>query len=42
MAVTVMAGLLFATVLTLIVVPVLYVMFYQYRPDTPPVVPADR
>jgi multidrug efflux pump subunit AcrB len=38
MAVTVMAGLLFATVLTLIVVPVLYVMFYHYRPDTPPVV----
>lgn len=37
MAVTVMAGLLFATVLTLIVVPVLYVIFYHYRPDTPPV-----
>jgi multidrug efflux pump subunit AcrB len=37
MAVTVMAGLLFATVLTLIVVPVLYVIFYKYRPDTPPV-----
>jgi multidrug efflux pump subunit AcrB len=37
MAVTVMAGLLFATVLTLIVVPVLYVIFYRYRPDTPPV-----
>jgi multidrug efflux pump subunit AcrB len=37
--VTVMAGLLFATVLTLIVVPVLYVMFYHYRPDTPSVVP---
>ncbi len=36
MAVTVMAGLLFATVLTLVVVPVLYVMFYRYRPDTPP------
>lgn len=39
MAVTVMAGLLFATVLTLIVVPVLYVIFYRYRPDTPPVSP---
>lgn len=37
MAVTVMAGLLFATVLTLIMVPVLYVLFYRYRPDTPPV-----
>lgn len=37
MAVTVMAGLLFATVLTLIVVPVLYVIFYRYRPDTLPV-----
>jgi multidrug efflux pump subunit AcrB len=37
MAVTVMAGLLFATVLTLIMVPVLYVMFYHYRPDTLPV-----
>jgi multidrug efflux pump subunit AcrB len=36
MAVTVMAGLLFATILTLIVVPVLYVIFYRYRPDTPP------
>lgn len=31
MAVTVMAGLLFATVLTLIVVPVLDVIFYGYR-----------
>jgi multidrug efflux pump subunit AcrB len=39
MAVTVMAGLLFAEVLTLIMVPVLYVMFNKYRPDTPPVVP---
>jgi len=37
MAVTVMAGLLFATIPTLIVVPVLYVIFYRYRPDTPPV-----
>jgi len=36
MAVTVMAGLLFAEVLTLIMVPVLYVTFYKYRPDTPP------
>jgi multidrug efflux pump subunit AcrB len=36
MAVTVMAGLLFAEVLTLIMVPVLYVIFYGYRPDTPP------
>lgn len=36
MAVTVMAGLLFATVLTLIVVPVLYVIFYRYTPETPP------
>jgi len=31
-----MAGLLFATVLTLIMVPVLYVIFHRYRPDTPP------
>jgi multidrug efflux pump subunit AcrB len=37
MAVTIMAGLLFATVLTLIMVPLLYVIFYRYRPDTPPV-----
>jgi len=37
MAVTVMAGLLFATVLTLIVVPVLYVIFYRFTPDSPPV-----
>jgi multidrug efflux pump subunit AcrB len=36
MAVTVMAGLLFAEVLTLIMVPVLYVTFFKYRPDTPP------
>lgn len=40
MAVTVMAGLLFATILTLVVVPVLYVIFYRYRPATPPVEPA--
>jgi multidrug efflux pump subunit AcrB len=39
MAVTVMAGLLFAEVLTLIMVPVLYVTFFKYRPDTPPEVP---
>jgi multidrug efflux pump subunit AcrB len=37
MAVTVMAGLLFATLLTLIMVPVLYVEFYKFRTDTPPV-----
>ncbi len=36
MAVTVMAGLLFATLLTLILVPVLHVVFHGYRPDTPP------
>ena len=37
MAVTVMAGLLFATVLTLIMVPVLYVAFFKIRTDTPPI-----
>ncbi|HMO05873.1 MAG TPA: efflux RND transporter permease subunit [Kiritimatiellia bacterium] len=36
MAVTVMAGLLFATVLTLIMVPVLYVAFFKIRPDSTP------
>lgn len=32
MAVTIVVGLLFASVLTLIVVPVLYVLFFGYRP----------
>jgi multidrug efflux pump subunit AcrB len=31
MAVTIMAGLTFATVLTLIVVPVLYAIFFRIR-----------
>ncbi len=33
MAVTIMFGLTFATLLTLVVVPVLYAMFYRVRPD---------
>jgi multidrug efflux pump subunit AcrB len=32
MAVTIMGGLLFATVLTMIVVPVLYVLFFRIHP----------
>jgi multidrug efflux pump subunit AcrB len=35
MAVTVVFGLLFASVLTLIVVPVLYAVFFRVRPDDP-------
>jgi multidrug efflux pump subunit AcrB len=31
MAVTIMFGLLFATILTLIVIPVLYAIFYRVR-----------
>jgi multidrug efflux pump subunit AcrB len=31
MAVTIIAGLLFATVLTMVVVPVLYAIFYRAR-----------
>ena len=34
MAVTIMFGLAFATVLTLIVVPVLYAILYRVRPST--------
>ncbi|WP_144394331.1 efflux RND transporter permease subunit [Pleionea sediminis] len=34
MAVTIMFGLGFATILTLVVVPVLYAMFYRIRPTT--------
>ncbi|MCW8336450.1 efflux RND transporter permease subunit [Vibrio paucivorans] len=34
MAITIMAGLGFATVLTLIVVPVLFVIFYRIKPST--------
>lgn len=33
MAVTIMAGLLFATLLTLVIVPVLYVSFYRIHPE---------
>ena len=36
MGVTIMAGLTFATVLTLVVVPVLYAIFYNIRPNEPP------
>ena len=35
MAVTIIVGLLFATVLTMIVVPVLYAMFYNVREEPP-------
>ena len=35
MAVTIMSGLTFATVLTLIVVPVFYTIFFRIPPDTP-------
>jgi len=35
MAVTIMAGLTFATILTMIVVPVLYSLFYRITPATP-------
>lgn len=34
MAVTIMSGLVFATLLTLIIVPVLYVSFHRIHPDT--------
>jgi multidrug efflux pump subunit AcrB len=34
MAVTIVVGLLFATILTLIVVPVLYVIFFRFEPHT--------
>jgi multidrug efflux pump subunit AcrB len=34
MAVTIMAGLTFASILTLVVVPVLYVIFYRLKEDT--------
>jgi multidrug efflux pump subunit AcrB len=34
MAVTIMFGLSFATVLTLIVVPVLYTVFFRIAPDS--------
>jgi len=33
MAVTIMAGLAFATALTLVVVPVLYVTLFKIRPE---------
>jgi len=33
MAVTIMSGLAFATVLTLIVVPVLYALFFRIKPQ---------
>jgi multidrug efflux pump subunit AcrB len=35
MAVTIVVGLLFASALTLLVVPVLYVTFFKVRPETP-------
>jgi len=34
MSVTIMGGLVFGTVLTLVVVPVLYAVFFRIRPDT--------
>lgn len=36
MAVTIMAGLTFATALTLVVVPVLYCVFFRVKRETPP------
>jgi multidrug efflux pump subunit AcrB len=33
MAVTIIVGLLFATILTLIVVPLLYVVFFRFHPS---------
>ncbi len=38
MAITIICGLLFATLLTMIVVPVLYAIFYQV-PATSPLTP---
>jgi len=35
MAVTIMAGLAFATLLTLVLVPVLYTLFFRIRPEYP-------
>lgn len=40
MAVTIIGGLTFATVLTMIAVPVLYALFFGIRPDTTPSAPA--
>ena len=36
MAVTIIAGLLFATVLTMVVVPVLYAIFFRVPSEPPP------
>jgi len=36
MSVTIMGGLVFGTVLTLIIVPVLYAVFFRIKPDTVP------
>ena len=36
MEVTIIAGLLFATVLTMVVVPVLYAIFYRVPSEPPP------
>ncbi len=41
MAVTIMAGLTFATVLTLVVVPVLYAAFFRIHPPEPPGAPSE-
>ncbi len=37
MSVTIMGGLVFGTVLTLIIVPVLYATFFRIKPDTVPI-----
>ena len=36
MAVTIMFGLLFATVLTLVVIPLNYALFFRIKPETSP------
>lgn len=42
MAVTIMSGLAFATLLTLILVPVLYAIFFRIQPPKPPPKPPGR
>ena len=37
MAVTIVVGLLFASALTLLVVPVLYALFFKVRPEKEPI-----
>ena len=41
MAVTIMGGLFVATILTLLVVPALYALWFRVRQDEPAAAPAD-